>query len=155
MQDQKTQRWQDYARQYVQSEACARLAALTTQKPYFELVMQNVFGDEWNGLAHGDARMDNVFFTPEGEAKLIDFQTVERSGPGRDLAWGLMLEISTDLRRKADKQVVQAYLEEVTKVVLLALLFWVYLIILFFVLFCFRFCVSQIPKKGWCRQDYF
>lgn len=115
MLDGKTQKWDEYARKYVESDACARLAALTIQPRYFELILRNMYDAKWNGLVHGDARFDNVFFHPDGSALLIDFQTVERSAPGRDIAWGMLFEIDAEKRRKHDKDLVRAYLQELTK----------------------------------------
>lgn len=113
LQDGKTQRWQDYGRQYAESKACCELAALTTQPQYAEAILGRMYDAKWKGLTHGDARLDNVFFKHDGGgAILIDWQTVERSSPARDLAWSIFFDMPSELRRKHDKAIVRAFLQE-------------------------------------------
>ncbi len=52
-------------------------------------------------LAHGDLRLDNVFFG-KGEIYLVDFQAICKSAPEHDLAYFVTQSLKTDVRHAKD-----------------------------------------------------
>ncbi|MBF4162242.1 phosphotransferase family protein [Nocardioides acrostichi] len=64
------------------------------------------------GLVHGDYRLDNLMFTPEGgsgEVAAVDWQTLSIGLPGRDLAYLVTTSLEPEARRAAERDVVAAY----------------------------------------------
>lgn len=52
-------------------------------------------------LAHGDLRLDNVFFG-DGEIYLVDFQAICKSAPEHDLAYFVTQSLKSDVRNAKD-----------------------------------------------------
>ncbi|MBO6656066.1 MAG: phosphotransferase [Pseudomonadales bacterium] len=52
-------------------------------------------------IAHGDVRLDNVFFSNEGNA-LVDYQAVCKAAPEHDLAYFVTQSLSDDVRHAED-----------------------------------------------------
>jgi hypothetical protein len=64
------------------------------------------------GLVHGDYRLDNLLFAPDGsDVAAVDWQTVSLGLPTRDLAYLCGTGLSVEDRRAADDDIVAAYHE--------------------------------------------
>ena len=62
------------------------------------------------GLVHGDYRLDNLLFAPDGsDVAAVDWQTVSIGLPGRDLAYLCGTGLSVEDRRAAEDDIVAAY----------------------------------------------
>lgn len=63
------------------------------------------------GLVHGDYRLDNLLFPPDGSDGVVavDFQTLSLALPARDLAYFLGTSLSVDDRRTHERELVAAY----------------------------------------------
>lgn len=62
-------------------------------------------------LLHGDYRLDNLMFHPDGSVAAVDWQTVGVGLPGRDLAYLIATSMEPDDRRAVERQAVAAYCE--------------------------------------------
>jgi aminoglycoside phosphotransferase (APT) family kinase protein len=61
-------------------------------------------------LIHGDYRLDNLMFDPNGSAvTALDWQTATSGPPARDLAYFLGTSLVSDQRREHEKDLVGAY----------------------------------------------
>lgn len=61
---------------------------------------------------HGDYRLDNLLFHPDGrDVAAVDWQTVSLGLPARDLAFLCATGLDADLRRASEEEIVAAYHE--------------------------------------------
>ena len=60
-------------------------------------------------VIHGDYRMDNLLFAPDGTVTAVDWQTVALGLPGRDLAYFCSTSLAVDERRAREHELVAAY----------------------------------------------
>lgn len=60
-------------------------------------------------LLHGDFRLDNLMFAPDGTITVVDWQTISVGLPARDLAFFIATSLTVDDRRSAEQELVQAY----------------------------------------------
>jgi hypothetical protein len=60
------------------------------------------------GLVHGDYRLDNLLFGPDGVAA-VDWQTLSLALPARDLAYVVATSLSPEDRRASERDLVAAY----------------------------------------------
>lgn len=62
-------------------------------------------------LVHGDYRLDNLLFPPDGSRGVVavDWQTLSLALPARDLAYAVATSLAPDLRRRAEDGLVAAY----------------------------------------------
>jgi len=58
---------------------------------------------------HGDYRLDNLMFAPDGTVTALDWQTVSLGLPARDVAFLLSTGLSVDDRRTHEADIVEAY----------------------------------------------
>jgi hypothetical protein len=62
------------------------------------------------GVCHGDFRLDNLMFPPEGHGVVvIDWQTLDIAPPARDLAYFLGTSLKVKLRRVAQDELISLY----------------------------------------------
>jgi hypothetical protein len=63
------------------------------------------------GLVHGDYRLDNLLFPPDGAAGVaaVDWQTLSLALPARDLAYFTGTSLTVDDRRAHERDLVAAY----------------------------------------------
>ncbi len=62
------------------------------------------------GLVHGDYRLDNLLFPPEGRGVVaVDWQTLSLALPARDLAYVVATSLDPDDRRRHEDALVAAY----------------------------------------------
>jgi len=61
------------------------------------------------GPVHGDYRLDNLMFHPDGEVTALDWQTLSLGLPARDLAYLCSTSLDVQLRRSCEAEVVEAY----------------------------------------------
>ena len=68
------------------------------------------------GLVHGDYRLDNLLFPPDGGAGVVavDWQTLSLALPARDLAYFLGTSLSVEDRRAHERDLVAAYHQALT-----------------------------------------
>jgi hypothetical protein len=68
------------------------------------------------GLVHGDYRLDNLMFPPDGGAGVValDWQTLSLALPARDLAYFLSTGLSVEDRRAHERDLVAAYHQALT-----------------------------------------
>jgi Ser/Thr protein kinase RdoA (MazF antagonist) len=59
-------------------------------------------------VLHGDSHPGNTYFR-DGRAGLLDWQVVRRGHPSRDLAYTLVLGMPTDVRRAAERDLLDVY----------------------------------------------
>jgi len=60
-------------------------------------------------VIHGDYRMDNLLFAPDGTVTAVDWQTVALGLPGRDLAYFCSTSLAVEDRRAHELDLVGAY----------------------------------------------
>lgn len=60
-------------------------------------------------LIHGDLRVDNVLFAPDGSVTLIDWQTICTGHPLRDIAFLVSTSLTTPDRREHEQAIVNLY----------------------------------------------
>jgi aminoglycoside phosphotransferase (APT) family kinase protein len=60
-------------------------------------------------VVHGDHRLDNLMFHPDGWVAALDWQSVSASPPGRDLAYFIATTFESAERTAVEKQLVTAY----------------------------------------------
>lgn len=60
-------------------------------------------------LLHGDLRVDNVMFGPDGSVTIIDWQTITPGQPLRDIAFLLATSLPTADRREHERAIVADY----------------------------------------------
>lgn len=58
---------------------------------------------------HGDYRMDNLLFAPDGTVTTVDWQTIALGLPGRDLAYFCGTSLTIDDRRSLEHDLLGAY----------------------------------------------
>lgn len=58
---------------------------------------------------HGDYRLDNVLFDPDGQVWAVDWQTLALGLPARDVAFFVASGLSIDDRRTHERALVEAY----------------------------------------------
>ncbi len=61
-------------------------------------------------LSHWDFRVENLFFGPEGELAVIDWQLMHMDNPANDLAYLLGTNIDIELRREIEGDIMTLYL---------------------------------------------
>lgn len=59
-------------------------------------------------VLHGDCHPGNTFFR-DGRGGLLDWQVVRRGHPARDLAYGMVLGMPTDERRRVERELLDEY----------------------------------------------
>jgi aminoglycoside phosphotransferase (APT) family kinase protein len=60
-------------------------------------------------VLHGDHRLDNLLFHPDGGVSAVDWQTFTVGHPGRDLAYLIETSLEPDVRPAHERSVVEAY----------------------------------------------
>jgi hypothetical protein len=60
-------------------------------------------------LGHGDYRLDNLLFHPDGRVSAVDWQTLSVGPPGRDLAYFCGTSLEPADRREAERGLVAGY----------------------------------------------
>ena len=63
-------------------------------------------------LLHGDFRLDNLFFSPDGEVTTIDWQVCAKGPFAYDLAYFVTQSLTIDDRRAHETVLIDAYLDE-------------------------------------------
>jgi hypothetical protein len=61
-------------------------------------------------LSHWDFRVENLFFGPEGELAVIDWQLMHMDNPANDLAYLLGTNVDIQLRREIEGDIMALYL---------------------------------------------
>ena len=65
-------------------------------------------------LLHGDFRLDNMLFGPDGKLTVVDWQTLGVGLPARDLAYFVGTSVESGLRAAIEEGVVDAYHQALT-----------------------------------------
>ena len=60
-------------------------------------------------LTHGDFRLDNMFFAPDGSMTLVDWQLSMRAPSTTDLVYFLGTNLPTDMRRELQTDLIERY----------------------------------------------
>ncbi len=60
-------------------------------------------------LLHGDYRLDNLMFSPDGSVTVVDWQTISVGLPARDLAYFLSTSLGPEDRLGHERRLVAAY----------------------------------------------
>ena len=87
----------------------AEIAALGDRFPALLPEITARLSDSPFTLSHGDYRLDNFFFYDDGTMALCDWQLVDRSRGGRDLAYFLTQSFAPKVREALEQQLVQRY----------------------------------------------
>jgi hypothetical protein len=66
-------------------------------------------------LLHGDYRLDNLMFAPDGSVTVVDWQTISVGLPARDLAYFLSTSLSPGERLAHERDLVAAYHAELVR----------------------------------------
>jgi hypothetical protein len=66
-------------------------------------------------LAHGDVRLDNVFFDASGRVRLCDWQLTDRSRGMRDVALFVTQSLTPDVRARAEGALVEMYVSRLAE----------------------------------------
>lgn len=61
------------------------------------------------GLVHGDYRLDNLMYAPDGTVTTVDWQTVNIGLPARDLAYFCATSLEPDVRRTHEDALIEGY----------------------------------------------
>ncbi len=67
------------------------------------------------GLVHGDYRLDNLMFHPDGRLWAVDWQTLSLGLPVRDVSFLLSTGLTPDDRRDHERDLVAAYHQRLTE----------------------------------------
>lgn len=67
------------------------------------------YGNWPNTLIHGDFRLDNMFFHPDGTMTLIDWQLSMRAPSTTDLVYFLGTNLPTEMRRALQSELIDRY----------------------------------------------
>ncbi len=68
------------------------------------------------GIVHGDYRLDNLMFPPQGRGvSALDWQTVGVAPPGRDLAYFLGTALRPEDRRRSESDLVALYFDDLER----------------------------------------
>ena len=62
-------------------------------------------------LQHGDMRLDNMFFEPDGSVRLIDWQVLRAGRGAYDVAYFLATSLPTESRREWQSELVSGYVD--------------------------------------------
>jgi aminoglycoside phosphotransferase (APT) family kinase protein len=62
-------------------------------------------------LLHGDYRLDNLMFAPDGSVTVVDWQTISVGLPARDLSYFISTSLDPDVRRNRERRLVTDYHE--------------------------------------------
>ena len=62
-------------------------------------------------LCHGDCHLGNTFSLPDGRAVIYDWQVFHKMNGLRDFAYFLMHSVTTDMRRKHERTLLERYLD--------------------------------------------
>jgi aminoglycoside phosphotransferase (APT) family kinase protein len=81
--------------------------ALRGVTPFTEVWLQGHGGPRV--LVHGDYRLDNLLFAPDGGVMAVDWQTLELGLPGRDVAYFLATALPRETRRTHETELLKAY----------------------------------------------
>ena len=60
-------------------------------------------------VVHGDYRLDNLMFSPDGAVVALDWQTATVGSPTRDLAYFLETSLDVELRRRHEQALLAVY----------------------------------------------
>ena len=60
-------------------------------------------------VVHGDYRLDNLMFSPDGTVTALDWQTATVGSPMRDLAYFLETSLDVELRRRHEQDLLGTY----------------------------------------------
>lgn len=93
--------------------ASARQAAPAISRNFSALLGELSEGPQ--ALAHGDYRVENLFYGPTDEFAVIDWQLMMTTRPGFDLAYLLSTNIDTALRRQAEGELMDRYLDALAR----------------------------------------
>jgi thiamine kinase-like enzyme len=66
-------------------------------------------------LLHGDYRLDNLMFAPDGSVTVVDWQTISVGLPARDLAYFLSTSLAPSDRLAHERDLVAAYHAELLR----------------------------------------
>jgi aminoglycoside phosphotransferase (APT) family kinase protein len=66
-------------------------------------------------LAHWDYRVENLFYGPDEEFAVIDWQLMMMTNPANDLAYLLSTNIGTELRREVEQDIMTQYAESLAR----------------------------------------
>ena len=83
------------------------IQALRDVTPFTEAWLQGHGGPR--ALVHGDYRLDNLLFAPDGGVMAVDWQTLELGLPGRDVAYFVATAFDRDTRRAHEAELLKAY----------------------------------------------
>ena len=73
--------------------------------------MMEILSSGHQALAHWDYRVENLFFGPNDEFAVIDWQLMMMTNPATDFAYLLSTNINTTLRRDSEDELMDLYLE--------------------------------------------
>ena len=63
-------------------------------------------------VVHGDYRLDNITFHPDGPTAAVDWQTLTLAPPARDVAYLLGTSLDPELRQGSERRLVATYHQE-------------------------------------------
>jgi streptomycin 6-kinase len=63
-------------------------------------------------ITHGDLRLDNIFFSDDGQARIIDWQVIAVDRGGLDVARLMAESVPIDVRRAHEDELLRFYLEQ-------------------------------------------
>jgi hypothetical protein len=80
---------------------------------------KEIGGNMTTTLCHADYRMENLFFCSadggELKVKVFDFQTVQEQNPCRDLGYFVIMNMTTEMRRKHEVDLLLYYHQQMAK----------------------------------------
>ena len=99
----------------------ARLGGLLDDRDVETLRTVAPYAGRWSvarathfGLVHGDYRLDNLMFHPDGRLWAVDWQTLSLGLPIRDVSFFLSTGLAPDERREHERDLVDAYHQRLT-----------------------------------------
>ncbi|MDH4169681.1 MAG: ecdysteroid 22-kinase family protein [Acidimicrobiia bacterium] len=100
--------WPDFLAGPGRDTPPARRDAAEAAMTHFDEVCRS-FADEPITAVHGDFRLDNLLFSPTGEAAAIDWQLTARGRGPYDLAFLLAGSAETEFRRRHERPLLERY----------------------------------------------
>jgi hypothetical protein len=89
------------------------LGGQTTDRLFAALAaLQQVNDAEPRTVIHGDTHVGNCYLLPDGGAGLLDWQLMRIANWGNDVGYTLMTALDVEARRKGERDLLRAYLDE-------------------------------------------
>lgn len=91
-----------------------QVRAIAEEEADHVIDLLNLFEGGPRTIIHGDYRLDNLFFSPDGSVAVIDWQITCRGRGIFDLAYFLSGNVTPEVRRKIEKPMLRLWYDRIT-----------------------------------------